>query len=1301
MLQVINASRHAQQKALGLDWLTGDSEMIRLIRAKNWSETPIGPVEQWSPSLRMMVSFMLANRFPLLLWWGPKYIQIYNDSYRAIPGAKHPRSLGQRACECWREIWHILQPLIDTPFNGGPATWSEDLELEMLRSSFMEETHFTVAYSRVPDETAPGGIGGVLATVHEITGQIVSARRVAILRDLSGRAMEAKTAEESCVVSAEILAANSKDIPFALMYLLDPSQKEARLQGTAGAIAGQSATPLIVELQDTVEKRCAWPLNEALRTEQMVIVENIGRRFSAVPRGPWSDPPHTAVVLPIRSNKAHEFVGFLIAGVSSRLALDDQYRSFFELVATQIATAIANARAFEEERKRAEALAEIDRAKTAFFSNVSHEFRTPLTLMLGPVDDLLAKSHTNLSPATKSQLELVSRNGSRLLRLVNTLLDFSRIEAGRMQAVYQPTDLSAFTVELASVFRSATDKAGLQLELDCPKLGEPVFVDPDMWEKIVLNLISNAFKFTFEGAITIALAIAGNNVELRVSDTGVGIPEREIPRLFDRFYRVENTRSRTHEGSGIGLALVQELVKLHGGSLRVQSVVGTGSTFIVSVPLGSAHLPSGRIGGIRTLSSTAVGAAPFVEEALRWLPETSTAETEVEVFPGDEFIPIPCPPFPSGNSAFGKRPLILVADDNSDMRQYLLRLMEERYEVQTVADGQLALAAVRQRRPDLVLTDVMMPNLDGFALLRELRSDPKTRTIPIILLSARAGEESRVEGMQQGADDYLIKPFSARELLARVQTHLAMARIRQEAEDALRRRTEQFETLLNEAPLAVYLVDGDLRIRAVNPLATRAFGNIRNLVGRDFDDLIHIIWPEAYANEIVERFRRTLATGEPYFVPERIEERLDRGVREIYEWQINRITLPEGGHGVVCYFRDISRLVEAREAIAASEQRLRLATDAAALGIWHWRLDEDVVNWENDRPYEIFGRTAEDGPITAAEFRARVCHPEDLPSFERALSHSRETGASLFFQGRIHHKDGACRWVEFTGQPEHRTDGSCSRMLGIVLDITERKQAEETLRKSHTELEQRVDERTRRLAETVAALRTEIEKRTMTEQQLRELSARVLRLQDEERRRIARDLHDSTGQTLTVLKMILASFVPVVEGVPKAAGLLCDLQALADQAVQEVRSTSYLLHPPLLDELGLASAAQWYVDGFGKRSGISSSLELTDIPPLGKEDALVLFRVLQEGLTNVLRHSGSKAVKVGLNSDGNKIILSIQDHGRGIPSEKLECFLQTGAGIGVGLGGMKQRLEQIGGQLRVESDAKGTCVTAILPGGAS
>src|ERR1700689_4928516 len=426
--------------------------------------------------------------------------------------------------------------------------------------------------------------------------------------------------------------------------------------------------------------------------------------------------------------------------------------------------------------------------------------------MLGPLEDLLARSQTHLSPTAKQQLDLVSRNGARLLRLVNTLLDFSRLEAGRVQAVYLATDLARFTSELASVFRSATDKAGLRLIVDCSELGEPVYVDRDMWEKVVLNLISNAFKFTFEGEIAVSVHRVGSTAELRVRDTGVGIPAEAIPKLFERFHRVPNMPSRTHEGSGIGLALVHELVKLHSGSVRTESIVGQGSTFVVSLPFGQSHLASGQMGGSRSLSSTAVGARPFVEEALRWLPDSAAGSAEIFSVQ-DELLPVPCPPV----SQTAGRPRVLVADDNSDMRQYLSRLLSEQYEVETVADGQAALQAAHKTPPDLIVSDVMMPILDGFELLNALRSDEQTRTIPVVLLSARAGEESRVEGIKAGADDYLIKPFSARELLARVSGRLEIARLQRDRETQLRTSQAELEQRVQERTQELFNASQELR----------------------------------------------------------------------------------------------------------------------------------------------------------------------------------------------------------------------------------------------------------------------------------------------------------------------------------------------------------------------------------------------------------------------------------------------------------------------------------------------------------
>ena len=397
-----------------------------------------------------------------------------------------------------------------------------------------------------------------------------------------------------------------------------------------------------------------------------------------------------------------------------------------------------------------------------------------------------------------------------------------------MQAVYLATDLASFTSELASVFRSATDKAGLRLVVDCSDLGEPVYVARDMWEKVVLNLISNAFKFTFEGEIAVSVRRMGNMAELRVRDTGVGIPAEAIPRLFERFNRVPNLPSRTHEGSGIGLALVHELVKLHGGSVWAESIVGQGSTFVVRVPFGQSHVASGQMGGSRSRSSTAVGAKPFVEEALRWLPDSVAGSGEIFSV-HDELLPGSCPP-----SSQAVRPRILIADDNSDMRQYLARVLSEQYEVGTVADGQSALESAHKTPPDLIVSDVMMPLLDGFELLKALRADEQTRTIPVVLLSARAGEESRVEGMQAGADDYLIKPFSARELLARISGRLEIARLQRDRESQLRTGQAELEQRVQERTQE--LLKASQELRELSARILQAQDEERRRIARELHD---------------------------------------------------------------------------------------------------------------------------------------------------------------------------------------------------------------------------------------------------------------------------------------------------------------------------------------------------------------------------------------------------------------------------------------------------------------------------------
>ncbi|HKG22190.1 MAG TPA: response regulator, partial [Blastocatellia bacterium] len=763
------------------NFLSGGGEMGARMRAYDWSASPLGPVERWPQSLKTSVRIMLTSRQPMFVWWGQDLINLYNDAYKAIVGGKHPEALGQPASLVWREIWDQVGPRAEYAMLKNEGTYDESLLLIMERNGYPEETYYTFSYSPVPNDQ--GGTGGIICANTDDTQSIVGERQLALLRELAVRTVDARTFYEACALSAKCLEANPYDLPFAMIYLVDPDKvdpdkRRVFLAGTCGIERGHPAAPETA----SVESDSIWPFAQVINTHSVCLISDLAASFGDLPAGAWQRPPHRAAAAPIAPSGQTGKAGILIIGLNPFRLFDDNYRRFIDLVSAQIAASVGNAQAYEEERRRAEALAELDRAKTLFFSNVSHEFRTPLTLMLGPLEEILAKGENGLPPEDLEHAAVAHRNSLRLLKLVNTLLDFSRIEAGRVQASYEPSDLASLTSDLASVFRSTIERAGMRLSVDCPPLPEPVYVDRAMWEKIVLNLLSNAFKFTFEGEIGVRLRAVGEMVELEVRDTGIGIPPGEISHLFERFHRVEGARGRTLEGTGIGLALVQELSRLHGGSVRVESVYGEGSAFTLSIPFGSAHLPPGGAQAERKLESTSVSANAYVEEASRWLPDeaslSNTGEPEhKEIFdtPGE----------PGQGREAAPRERILLADDNADMRDYVRRLLSARYEVEAVSDGEMALDAVRARRPDLVLMDVMMPNLDGFGFLRALRDNATTSTIPVILLSARAGEEPRVEGIEAGADDYLVKPFSARELLARVRTHLSLARIRREAHEQI------------------------------------------------------------------------------------------------------------------------------------------------------------------------------------------------------------------------------------------------------------------------------------------------------------------------------------------------------------------------------------------------------------------------------------------------------------------------------------------------------------------------------------
>ena len=748
-------------------------EMGVLMRQLDWSATPLGPPETWSQSLRTIVRVLLTSRYAMWMGWGPQLTFMYNDAYAAMTlGAKHPWALGRPSSEVWSEIWPEIGPRIEKVLTTGEATWDSSLLLFLERNGYPEETYHTFSYSPLSDDD--GSVQGHLCVVTEDTERVIAERRLEVLKELASGLAGTNQMRDVFAASEGCLAVDARDLPFTLIYTFEG--RHARLVSRTNVPAKDPVlAPDFIEIE-TLARNWSVDLSGQLDSIQTVPFR------PPTDWGSWNRQIVEVFVAPMVRQGQHQTGGILIAGVNPFRRADQSYLAFVSLYVSQIAAGIANARSYEEASQRAEALAELDRAKTLFFTNVSHELRTPLTLILGPVEDLLSQPG-GMNSEQLGKIEIAHRNALRLLKLVNALLDFSRLEAGRLAVNYESTDLGKLTEDVAGSFRSLIERAGLSLQITVGPI-DNAYVDREMWERIVLNLVSNAFKFTFSGSIGVSLERQDDLIRLKVADTGTGIAESELPKIFDRFHRVAGVRSRTHEGTGIGLALVHELAKLHGGSVDVSSQIGEGTVFTVTIPAGKKHLPEKQISEGPRRSSD-LDTTMFLEEAERWIWEDSTPESK----------PMPLESnYAAESSAANADARILLADDNADMREYLKRLLEQYYVVDAVSDGLAALAAARASPPSLVLTDVMMPNLDGLGLLRELRADPGTATIPIILLSARSGEEFRVEGFNFGADDYLIKPFSAREVLARVRSHLELHRLRSnilaEREELLAREQE-------------------------------------------------------------------------------------------------------------------------------------------------------------------------------------------------------------------------------------------------------------------------------------------------------------------------------------------------------------------------------------------------------------------------------------------------------------------------------------------------------------------------------
>lgn len=1017
-------------------FLEGGGQTGALIRSKNWNETPLGPPENWPQSLKICVRIILTSRQPMFVWWGKELINIYNDAYISILGGKHPESLGQPARIVWDEIWHEVGPRANTVMNENTGTYDEALLLLMERNGYTEETYYTFSYSPVPGED--GTTHGIICANTDDTQRIIGGRQLQTLRELAKGLLNINNNTDIYQRTIEALNNNPQDFPFVVLYEVSDDGKKLKLVGKLPNDLPEAMRLPDIDLElQAAELR---ELNETVVSGKVTEVLDITQRFGTLKTTVWDRSPDKALLIPIVQNNRKIPFAVMGVGVNPYRLLDENYLSFFNLVSDQISTALTNAYAFKQERKRAESLAEIDKAKTLFFSNISHEFRTPLTLMLGPLEQVL--NHADHIPeADLFHLEVAHRNAIRLLRLVNALLDFSRIESGRIKAQFQAVDLGQLTSDIASSFRSLMENAGLEFDVKVDN-GLTAYVDTEMWEKIVLNLLSNAFKYTLKGKIRIVVRTDQNLVSLAISDTGSGIPSEEMQHLFKRFHRIKNSGGRSYEGSGIGLSLVKELVKLHGGTINATSNEGNGSEFTVTIPLGKDHIPADQIMK-NTGQAHEILPNYFAEEAERLIQKSANAEPVSDT----------------------KKEVVLVVEDNPDMQEYISNLLQTKYEVKWAGNGREALDIVSKSPPNLIISDVMMPVMDGIEMLRILKNDSLTKRIPVLMLSARAGEEARIEGYELGADDYLIKPFSTKELMARVKSQIKIANSRNHVEN-------QLQNLFHQAPVAISILKGpQYHVEMANEKMLALWGkNLNDVHNKPLFEGI----PEAAEQGYEQLLHDVYHTGKAFVAEEMPLTLIRNGVSEnIYVKFVYEALFDEDGKvfGIIALADEITERVLGRKKIENSELRYKLAIDAASIGSFELDIRKPEFLY-TERLAEIFGLDKK-ATMLQSDFVKNI-HPDDYNIRLNAHQLAAKTGV-LFYEARVIWPDESIHWIRVNGKIIFE-NGSPSKIYGTALDITDHKTQSAIL-------EQKVAERTKNLIQKNEELKKSEERyQRMTEE---------------------------------------------------------------------------------------------------------------------------------------------------------------------------------------------------------------------------
>lgn len=783
-------------------------EMAERCAAHDWSSTPVGPPADWPRSLRTVVAMVLRSRFPMIVTWGEEFVMIYNDSYIATLGSKHPGALGSRLPDEFAEIWDIIGPQQTAVLHAEGTQFDEDIPFVLERGSGLEETFYTFSWSHVPADEPGAGPGGVLTVLSERTAEVVGARRLRLLNTLRARTADLTDPALAITECLGVLAGAGADLVHGAMYVPDEAGRLVRGHDF-GVLPHPLSAPGVTP-----------PVALACWEDQAVATETTGLT--------------TSVALPVRARD--QMAGVLLLVPHPLRPLDRDHHEWLALLAAQVTQAVGHATARADELSRIRALSEIDAAKTDFLSNISHEFRTPLTLLLGPLEDALETAEGSLS---QPQLRSMHTNATRLLRLVNDLLDVAQMDLDPRDPSFEPVDLTAATHDLLLPFEEASLRAGLVFVTDLEDIGV-VATDPAMWEATVINLVANAIKYTPRGIVEVTLSTQDDLLVFEVSDTGVGIPEHEQELVFERFHRVKGPDAISAEGTGLGLALVAESVRAMGGSVALDSEPGRGSRFTVTVALTRAdHRP--------TLRRSPIAAEILAQD----LAPPAVVPADVET---------------SGVVHDQDAPTIVVVDDNVAMRERMAHVLGTLGRVVTCQDGLEAIEVLNRIPADLVVTDLMMPRLDGLGLVHHLRADPRHSTLPILVLSARAGSDTATSALDSGADDYVVKPFTTAELLARCRSTLEMSRLRADRAAAAARNSvlagvsHELQTplavIISALDLIVTCVDDEtMRTEAARRAASRVI--VLDRLVRQFLD-----WSRMTAGSEIEIRRSDVALGE-------------------------------------------------------------------------------------------------------------------------------------------------------------------------------------------------------------------------------------------------------------------------------------------------------------------------------------------------------------------------------------------------------------------------------------------------------